>query len=111
MGADHPGLSAEVQAADPDSVLNFTRRFLEIRRASPALVRGEVRFVEAPDDLLVMVRTYQDETVTCVFNLGGAPCDLPADLALDGEVLASSGWDGAVQGRSVPAYSVAIVTR
>ncbi len=34
VGADHPGMSVGVQEDDPESVLNFTRRFLALRKTS-----------------------------------------------------------------------------
>ncbi|HPF22101.1 MAG TPA: alpha-amylase family glycosyl hydrolase [Hyphomonas sp.] len=111
VGEDHVEMSAAVQERDPDSVLNFTRHFLAIRAALPALRRGEISFSDAPGDLLVMTRTLAGEAVTCVFNLGGEAGDLPASVSLDGEVQISSGWPKGRPGRSVPPYSVLLLKR
>ena len=111
IGEDHPGVSAEVQESDPDSVLNFTRRFLKVRDASPALRLGDVQFAEGAGELLVMTRSSADETVVCIFNLGSAAEDLPAGVSPEGDVLISSGWPEGEAGRSVPPYSVLVLRR
>jgi oligo-1,6-glucosidase len=44
---DHETCNVRDQAADEGSVLAFHRRLIALRRATPALVYGEVRFVQA----------------------------------------------------------------
>ncbi|MEZ5998049.1 MAG: alpha-amylase family glycosyl hydrolase [Hyphomonas sp.] len=108
VGADHEAASAAEQERDPDSVLNFTRRFLDVREASPALRWGEVEFVDAPGNLFIMRRVHLQETVICVFNLGSAEATLPAGVTAGREVMISSGWGSDVSGRTVPPYSVLV---
>ena len=109
LGDDHPGLSVEVQEQDSESVLNFTRRFLSMRRASVPLHLGEIAFIDAPGDLLVFSRTSGSDRITCIFNLGAAVEDLPAEASLDGEILISSGWPAQTGDRRIPPYSVLLV--
>ena len=45
------------QDADPHSALNLARRFLHWRKSLPALVEGDIRFLDAPEPLLVFVRS------------------------------------------------------
>jgi alpha-glucosidase len=71
------------QEADPDSVLSFTRRFLDWRKEHPALIDGSIRFVDAPEPLLVFVRETDEERIVCAFNLGPEPIE--AELAVDGD--------------------------
>ena len=111
VGDDHPDLSVDVQTGDLTSVLAFTQRFLGLRSASKALRLGDVRFVDAADDLLILIRSHQEETVMCLFNLGGEPATLPDEVDLAGDVLIESGWGANVSGRTVPPYSVAILRR
>lgn len=106
VAPDHPRLSAEVQEDDPESVLQFTRRFLEMRRTSRALRFGDLRFVEAPGELLIMIRSYGDERVMCVFNLGGEAADLPEGVCPGRDVLIQSGWQADGDGAGVPPHSV-----
>lgn len=109
IGDDHADIAADLQEEDSESVLNFTRRFVRLRDQSAALRWGSVRFIDATDDLLVMVRAHKEETVTCLFNLGSSSQILPERVDVDGAVLILSGWAGNRPGRTVPPYSVAIV--
>jgi alpha-glucosidase len=77
---EHLPKSVAAQLGDPDSVLQFYWRFLPWRRAQPALRLGSIRFLPAPDPLLVLERKHQGETLIAVFNLGPEPAEytLPA---------------------------------
>ena len=110
LGEDHADVSVAEQEGDPDSVLNFTRRFLHLREDSSALRWGDVSFPDAPGNLLVISRTYGGERVVCVFNLGAEPVVLPEGIEPGKHVLIASGWGAGPSGRTVPAYSV-LVTR
>nr|WP_321362230.1 alpha-amylase family glycosyl hydrolase [uncultured Hyphomonas sp.] len=109
VGADHPGLSVGVQEDDPESVLNFTRRLLDIRKGSPALKWGDVSFVESLEPLLIMIRASGAETVTCLFNLGASPVEIPEAAHLDGTVLIQSEGVDQPPGRALPPYSFVIL--
>jgi alpha-glucosidase len=111
VGGDHADLSADVQTSDPESVLAFTQRFLDMRAGSKALKWGDVRFEDGPEDLLILIRSHEDETVMCLFNLGSEPASLPDEVDISGDVLIASGWGADVPGRTVPPYSVAILKR
>ena len=111
VGADHPGLSVEVQLADAASVLAFTRHLLRVRADSAALRVGEVAFADVPGNLVAMTRTYGDECIACLFNLGAEPEGLPEGVSVEGDVLAQSGWVPAADGRQVPPYAFALLRR
>jgi len=96
--AAHGPLAADVQADDPASMLSFVRRWLDWRRAQPALRTGEIAFITTPPDVLGFVRRDGEDEVLMLFNLGVAPATLtlPAgtwreafDLggALDGDLV------------------------
>ncbi|MEC9234929.1 MAG: alpha-glucosidase [Pseudomonadota bacterium] len=66
----HIGKDAAAQDKDVDSVLNFTRAFLKQRKEMPALVKGDIEFVDTGSEtLLAFTRSYEGEKVNCVFNL------------------------------------------
>jgi alpha-glucosidase len=69
----HLGFAVDLQDADPASPLAFTRALLAWRRAHPALKAGAIRFLDAPEPLLVFVRQGAGEALLCAFNLGSAP--------------------------------------
>jgi alpha-glucosidase len=54
----------------PDSVLAFYRRALALRRRHPALVDGDITFLEAGERVLAFIRAGADgQALLCVFNL------------------------------------------
>lgn len=66
----HSHLSVATQELSPDSLLAFTRKVLAIRKASTALRRGRIEFIETTGSLLAFERQHHDERMLCVFNLG-----------------------------------------
>jgi alpha-glucosidase len=71
VAAAHVPLGVAEQEGDPDSMLNFTRRLIALRRASAALTRGEARILAAGAGVLAFERTLGRERVLCVFELAG----------------------------------------
>ncbi len=87
-------------------MLSLYRSALALRRTSPALGRGELRWVSAPDeaaDLITFDMVGEGATVRVVVNLSGAAIDLP-----DGDLLLAS--EPVVAGQ-LPAISAAWVAR
>ncbi len=76
----HLPLAVDLQRGNPNSVLESTRRLLQLRRRQPALVVGEQRFLESRDPVLVFERGAGAERRLCAFNLGATPVN--AGLAL-----------------------------
>lgn len=66
----HRKLAVSAQQAHPGSTLDKTRRFLKWRKSQPALQKGSIRFIDAPEGLLAFLREHDGETILCVFNLG-----------------------------------------
>ncbi|MEZ5994434.1 MAG: alpha-amylase family glycosyl hydrolase [Hyphomonadaceae bacterium] len=103
----HRALAADAQAGDPDSVLEFTRAMIALRRASPALRLGGFTPRDAPAPLLVFERAAPGEAVLCIFNLGPGALRYDAQgrearLALNGATYA----DGAAH---LPGYSALLI--
>jgi len=67
----HRPLNAAAQEADPDSLLQFTRRLLALRRSLPALRHGSAALRPAPPGVLAFERGEGEERCLCVFELGG----------------------------------------
>lgn len=66
----HRALAVDVQDADPQSILNWTRTALALRAGRAALRDGAMRFHEVADPLLVFERGAGDAALLCAFNLG-----------------------------------------
>lgn len=85
------------QDVDPDSVLNFVRRLLVARSQSDALIRGNLTFLDVREPLLAFTRSFMDERVVCLFNLGSETLPLPKSLpALGAHLIASGEVDCAI---------------
>jgi alpha-glucosidase len=67
----HLQRSVETQDAQPDSVLNGVRHLLRWRKEHPALVLGDIAFLDAPEPVLAFTRRDADEALLVVFNLSG----------------------------------------
>ena len=71
----HKLLAVDSQEDDPESVLSFFRDLIHLRSSSTALKRGDLEFLDTPDDLLAFTRDSSEEMAWCVFNLGQGPID------------------------------------
>jgi maltose alpha-D-glucosyltransferase/alpha-amylase len=80
-------VNAEAEAADPGSLLNWTRALLARRQLHQAFGRGGITFLPASSTkaALAFSRETADDSVLCVANLGGS------DIALDVAVPAAAG--------------------
>ena len=96
MLEEHLRRAVSVQHGDPGSVLNFTRGFLRWRREHPALVTGDIRFLDAPEPVIAFVRSGGGEEVLAAFNLGGEPAAIEAPGGV--EALSGHGLDGTLDG-------------
>jgi len=70
---DFPQRNVAAQSAEPDSLLHFTRRLIALRRANPALVRGDLTLLPAPHGVLAYRRTVQGHSALIALNLSGRP--------------------------------------
>ena len=74
-------LNVEDQRADPGSLLNWMREAIRVRKAHPALGRGEVRFLETENRaVLAYLRTHEEETILAVHNLSEEEQRVELDL-------------------------------
>lgn len=75
---DHKELSVERQEHDQLSTLNMIRHFLRWRKMQPALIAGDIRFLDAGrEEVLMFERVGPDGAITCIFNLSGEVATLP----------------------------------
>jgi alpha-glucosidase len=90
--AEAEALNAEAQAADPRSTLSLTRRLAALRRATPALVDGAQRAVDAAPDVLAWVRADDRDRFLVAVNFAGAaaPLEPPGDLGAHGALVLST---------------------
>lgn len=93
----HGVLAVDRQEADAASMLNFTRAFLAWRKRHPALVAGDIRFVDAPEPVLAFERAGADERLLCVFNLSAASANVQVPVTGAASVLDGPARDGNIE--------------
>ena len=85
VSPEHFALAVDRQQNDPGSQLALTRRLIDLRRRSPALRSGSLRFIDAPADLVVFERASAGNRLLCAFNLGMSERNWhPWDASLSG---------------------------
>ncbi|MCL2919115.1 alpha-glucosidase family protein [Shewanella litorisediminis] len=104
---EHRALNVAAQSDDPDSILNQFSRFMAWRRSQPALVGGEIKFIDVKEPVLAFERVNSDEKVLCLFNLSDEPqvVNIPGGepwVLLDGHGLEGGSLDGAGTVRLAP---------
>ncbi|MEZ5459437.1 MAG: DUF3459 domain-containing protein [Steroidobacteraceae bacterium] len=87
MDPRHRNNAVDVQEADPESVLNFTRTLLALRRETAALSKGDYVPLDGGEDVLSFERRSGDDRLWCVFNLGERAADCAAPAALTERLL------------------------
>jgi maltose alpha-D-glucosyltransferase/alpha-amylase len=78
----YQAVNVESQQRNPTSLLNWTRRLIEVRRSTRVFGRGTIEFLK-PDNhrVLAFTRTFGREIVLSVNNLAGTAQVLELDLA------------------------------
>jgi len=91
VSPEHFALAVDRQQHDADSQLALTRRLIGLRRRSGALRVGQLRFIDAPTDLLVFERSCAGNTLLCAFNLGLSLRNWRPDLEHAWQIIESVG--------------------
>lgn len=87
LNADYSAANVESQDKDPLSVLNFYRKLIALRRAQPALQKGDFEFVEADGDIMVYRRIYENKSIYIILNFSSKPRKNFYGLDIKGSVL------------------------
>jgi alpha-glucosidase len=104
IGAANVARAADLQNADPQSLLNLTREMIALRKQHDALSIGRIVQCSANGDSLQLVRNHENESIHCVFNMGTIAI-ATLDVG-DGEILKA--LNGANK-TTLPPYGVLIV--
>lgn len=94
----HLPLAVSEQQSAERSVLKRTRYFLQWRKQYPALLKGDIHFIDAQEGVLAFVREYEQEKLLCVFQLDGKASSFDSGFrqveALDSEFFGGDYSDG-----------------
>lgn len=66
---EHRWRAVDMQDHVPGSILNAYRTFLHWRRDHPALKQGSIRFIDAPEGVLLFERSHDSERILVCLNL------------------------------------------
>jgi alpha-glucosidase len=106
--AAHLAAAVNAQAGNAASVLEFYRAFLRLRRSEPALVKGDLKFLDTKGDVVVFERAFGGERLLCAFNLGAGSAEVAAPAGarrivvdgiggrFDGRKIGLNAWEGAI---------------
>ena len=101
---EHRALHADGQRVNPASILNWTKRVIALRRATPALARGEIALSSEEGDLLAFERRLGEQRIVCLFNLTDRA--LPRGRFTGGTTLIEL---GGVEADSLPPHSAILL--
>lgn len=88
----HYSLAVDLQERDKDSTLNSYREFMQWRKQQPALLWGDITFFDAPDDVLLFLRSFQQQHIIVAFNFSNKKTAVPLKVFGDCQVM---DFDGA----------------
>ncbi len=75
-------VNVESQMRTSTSLLHWVQRAIELRRQHPVFGQGALEFIKPENrKIFAFTRTYQDETVLCVFNLSRSAQPVELDLS------------------------------
>jgi alpha-glucosidase len=94
ISAEHAALSVAAQDGDAGSMLQHYRRFLTFRRNHPALVKGEISFLRADHDVLMLTRTHGNDKILAAFNFTNKAQRVPLSGLKVLNHFADSGYEG-----------------
>jgi alpha-glucosidase len=90
----HRSLAVDISEADAQadsqSCLEFTRRWLALRKLHAALRQGEFRFLQADEAVLWFERWNDTETLSCCFNLGATEQSIHLENSLGNCLIAEA---------------------
>ncbi|NWG14984.1 MAG: DUF3459 domain-containing protein [Acidobacteria bacterium] len=79
LNPDYVQRNVQAQRADPDSLLNFYRRLIELRRKSPALLYGNYHALGRPVDVWAYERATPRRRMLVALNFFSRPAQIPVE--------------------------------
>ncbi|MGE3624701.1 MAG: alpha-glucosidase [Bdellovibrionales bacterium] len=82
-----------------DSVLHFARHFIKWRKNHPAIIGGDLAFVDMPEPVIAFTRSSDGAEIFCAYNLSDQPMTVTMPRAY--KALEGSRLTGAAEGTSL----------
>ena len=91
LAADWPTRNVEAQSRDAGSMLALYRRLVALRRAQPALNRGDYEALDAEGEVLAYARNFEGQRLVVLLNFSATPAPIsPALMPRQPIMLAST---------------------
>ncbi|MEQ7051506.1 alpha-glucosidase [Paenibacillaceae sp. P-4] len=84
MGPEHRLLNVRAEKQRPDSIYQFYRKLIALRRRHSALYRGDYIYMERREDTLLYVRRADGEEALVALNFGAKPLALSSGVQIAG---------------------------
>ncbi len=84
VSANFSEVNVEAERDDPLSMLTLHRRLIQLRRAHPALARGEWKPLCVQGDAFIYLRQAKDRRLLIALNMGSEPCAILLENRLRG---------------------------
>lgn len=78
VNPNYKDINVKQQIGDPDSVLNYYKKSIHLRKNNPCLLYGDLKEVKTSDDVISFTRTYQNKIVLVIISLTSK--ELPYDF-------------------------------
>ncbi len=75
----HLALAVDQQKTEEKSILKNFQSFLRWRKQQPALIEGDIEFIDTPEPILAFYRRHGDQSIVAVFNLSNTEQTLSTD--------------------------------
>tara|TARA_R110001599_G_scaffold64023_3_gene179075 strand:+ start:705150 stop:706706 length:1557 start_codon:yes stop_codon:yes gene_type:complete len=66
---EHRAMNIDKQKTDPDSILNFFKKMIALRKANSALMHGSITLLNTVHAVLAFHRQSDDQKLLCIFNM------------------------------------------
>lgn len=98
---NHTYINAQSEANDPDSILNYYKRLITLRKTHPVIAQGQINFLH-PDHPQILAYRRCDDTQELITynNLTETPAELPAPFNPTGWTLLISNYNPTLPPRS-----------
>lgn len=87
---DYQQRNVEKEKKDPDSMLSFYKRLIELRQQEHALQVGDITDVELQGQLMLYKRLYNDTKMLIMINFGKQKSSYEPEEHLEGKIIFSS---------------------
>ena len=93
--SNYRDINVSREECDEDSILNFYKKLIALRKEYPAIQDGTIEFIfEEQDKVLAYKRIYEDQEITVINNLSECEIELPHEINMQGMKLLLSNYEG-----------------